>query len=177
MKIETVGIVGAGTMGNGIAQIAAVAGLKTIMISGMVDEADMHKLPDKTDRFISKPFKVSNLIQTLNDKVILSGHHMPKPDIILCLTEQTTELPQEPEWPGGSRSASGRRCDARASCGARDARPRTQRPLESRRHLVRHLARRALARDDQHVGPAERRAHCGHRRRVDGDPGRHRRRR
>ncbi|SAL54920.1 3-hydroxybutyryl-CoA dehydrogenase [Caballeronia terrestris] len=32
MKIETVGIVGAGTMGNGIAQIAAVAGLKTIMI-------------------------------------------------------------------------------------------------------------------------------------------------
>jgi CheY-like chemotaxis protein len=41
--------------------------LKTIVISGMVHESDIQKLPDKTDRFISKPFKVSNLIQTLND--------------------------------------------------------------------------------------------------------------
>ena len=32
MKIESVGIVGAGAMGNGIAQIAAVAGLKTVLI-------------------------------------------------------------------------------------------------------------------------------------------------
>jgi len=32
MKIETVGIVGAGTMGNGIAQVAAIAGLRTILI-------------------------------------------------------------------------------------------------------------------------------------------------
>lgn len=32
MTIETIGIVGAGTMGNGIAQVAAVAGLKVVMI-------------------------------------------------------------------------------------------------------------------------------------------------
>ena len=42
-------------------------GLKTIMISGMVDASDFDTLPEKTDRFLSKPFKVSNLIQTLND--------------------------------------------------------------------------------------------------------------
>ena len=32
MAIETVGVVGAGTMGNGIAQTAAVAGLNVVMI-------------------------------------------------------------------------------------------------------------------------------------------------
>jgi CheY-like chemotaxis protein len=41
--------------------------LKTIVISGMVDENDFRKLPSKTDNFIAKPFKVSNLIQTLNE--------------------------------------------------------------------------------------------------------------
>ncbi len=32
MSIQTVGIIGAGTMGNGIAQVAALAGLKVIVI-------------------------------------------------------------------------------------------------------------------------------------------------
>ena len=32
MTINTVGIIGAGTMGNGIAQVVAIAGLKAIMI-------------------------------------------------------------------------------------------------------------------------------------------------
>jgi 3-hydroxybutyryl-CoA dehydrogenase len=32
MNIETIGVVGAGTMGNGLAQIAAVAGLKVVLI-------------------------------------------------------------------------------------------------------------------------------------------------
>jgi len=41
--------------------------LKTIVISGMVDQKDLEQLPQKSDRFISKPFKVSNLIQTLNE--------------------------------------------------------------------------------------------------------------
>ncbi|MDR5753535.1 MULTISPECIES: 3-hydroxybutyryl-CoA dehydrogenase [unclassified Caballeronia] len=56
MKIETVGIVGAGTMGNGIAQIAAVAGLKTIMID--VTDAALAKgvatLTGSLDRLVSK---------------------------------------------------------------------------------------------------------------------------
>jgi len=41
--------------------------IKTIMISGMVDQNDLAKLPQQSDRFLSKPFKVSNLIQTLNE--------------------------------------------------------------------------------------------------------------
>ncbi|RQH07084.1 3-hydroxybutyryl-CoA dehydrogenase [Paraburkholderia dinghuensis] len=41
MKIQTVGIVGAGTMGNGIAQTAAVAGLNVVLID--VTEAALQK--------------------------------------------------------------------------------------------------------------------------------------
>jgi hypothetical protein len=38
-----------------------------MVISGMVDEKDLEQLPQKSDCFISKPFKVSSLIQSLND--------------------------------------------------------------------------------------------------------------
>ena len=41
MTINTVGIIGAGTMGNGIAQVVAVAGLKAVMID--VNEAALAK--------------------------------------------------------------------------------------------------------------------------------------
>ena len=41
--------------------------LKTVVISGMVDENDFRKLPAQSDGFIAKPFKVSNLIETLNE--------------------------------------------------------------------------------------------------------------
>lgn len=41
--------------------------IKTVVISGMVDEHSLRSMPQKTDRFLHKPFKVSNLIQTLND--------------------------------------------------------------------------------------------------------------
>jgi len=44
--------------------------IKTIMISGMVSENDFHQLPQKTDHFLSKPFKVSNLIDTLHDTLV-----------------------------------------------------------------------------------------------------------
>jgi 3-hydroxybutyryl-CoA dehydrogenase len=56
MKIETVGIVGAGTMGNGIAQIVAVAGLKVIMIDlhAKALEAGMSTLARSLDRLVSK---------------------------------------------------------------------------------------------------------------------------
>ncbi|MPW19659.1 3-hydroxybutyryl-CoA dehydrogenase [Paraburkholderia sp. CNPSo 3157] len=40
-KIETIGIVGAGTMGNGIAQVSAVAGLKVVLID--VTDAALEK--------------------------------------------------------------------------------------------------------------------------------------
>jgi 3-hydroxybutyryl-CoA dehydrogenase len=56
MTIETVGIVGAGTMGNGIAQIAAVAGLKVVMID--VTDAALAKgvktLTSSLERLVSK---------------------------------------------------------------------------------------------------------------------------
>jgi 3-hydroxybutyryl-CoA dehydrogenase len=56
MKIETLGVVGAGTMGNGIAQVAAVAGLKVIMID--VTDAALKKgvatLTDSLERLVTK---------------------------------------------------------------------------------------------------------------------------
>ncbi|WP_250502760.1 MULTISPECIES: 3-hydroxybutyryl-CoA dehydrogenase [unclassified Caballeronia] len=56
MKIQTVGIVGAGTMGNGIAQVAAVAGLKVVMID--VTDAALAKgiktLTGSLERLVSK---------------------------------------------------------------------------------------------------------------------------
>ncbi|WP_310631995.1 3-hydroxyacyl-CoA dehydrogenase NAD-binding domain-containing protein, partial [Paraburkholderia sp.] len=56
MAIETVGIVGAGTMGNGIAQAVAVAGLKAVMID--VNEAALAKgvatLTHSLERLVSK---------------------------------------------------------------------------------------------------------------------------
>jgi len=32
MKIQSIGVIGAGTMGNGIAQVCAVAGLDVVMV-------------------------------------------------------------------------------------------------------------------------------------------------
>jgi 3-hydroxybutyryl-CoA dehydrogenase len=56
MTIETLGVVGAGTMGNGIAQAAAVAGLRTILID--VSDAALGKgvaaLTASLDRLVAK---------------------------------------------------------------------------------------------------------------------------
>ncbi|WP_321792906.1 3-hydroxybutyryl-CoA dehydrogenase [Caballeronia sp. J97] len=56
MKIQTVGIVGAGTMGNGIAQVAAVAGFKVVLID--VTDAALAKgiatLTGSLERLVSK---------------------------------------------------------------------------------------------------------------------------
>jgi CheY-like chemotaxis protein len=41
--------------------------VKSIVISGMVDEHDFRKFPAAANQFLAKPFKVSNLIQTLNE--------------------------------------------------------------------------------------------------------------
>ncbi|ABE35570.1 3-hydroxyacyl-CoA dehydrogenase, NAD binding domain protein [Paraburkholderia xenovorans LB400] len=56
MTINTVGIIGAGTMGNGIAQVVAVAGLKVVLID--VTEAALAKgiatLTGSLDRLVAK---------------------------------------------------------------------------------------------------------------------------
>jgi 3-hydroxybutyryl-CoA dehydrogenase len=56
MKIKTLGVVGAGTMGNGIAQVAAVAGCKVILLD--VSEAALEKglatLTGSLERLVTK---------------------------------------------------------------------------------------------------------------------------
>ncbi|WP_229014014.1 3-hydroxybutyryl-CoA dehydrogenase [Paraburkholderia gardini] len=56
MKIETVGIVGAGTMGNGIAQTVAMGGLRAVMIDihETALEAGLATLAGSLERLVSK---------------------------------------------------------------------------------------------------------------------------
>jgi 3-hydroxybutyryl-CoA dehydrogenase len=56
LAIETIGIVGAGTMGNGIAQAAAVAGLKAVMIDVNDDalKRGVATLTHSMERLVSK---------------------------------------------------------------------------------------------------------------------------
>ena len=56
MKIESVGIIGAGTMGNGIAQVCAVAGLNVVMIDVYDDAVDrgIANIKRSLDRLIKK---------------------------------------------------------------------------------------------------------------------------
>ncbi len=61
MKIQSVGIIGAGTMGNGIAQVCAVAGLDVIMVD--VNEAAVERgltqISKSLDRLIKKEMLTS----------------------------------------------------------------------------------------------------------------------
>ncbi|MFC3608848.1 3-hydroxybutyryl-CoA dehydrogenase [Stutzerimonas tarimensis] len=56
MQIDSVGVIGAGTMGNGIAQICAMAGLDVVMldISEAATERGMAALGNSLDRLIKK---------------------------------------------------------------------------------------------------------------------------
>ena len=56
MKIESVGIIGSGTMGNGIAQVCAVAGLNVVMIDVNDDAVDrgIANIKRSLDRLIKK---------------------------------------------------------------------------------------------------------------------------
>ncbi len=76
MKIETVGVIGAGTMGNGIAQIAAVAGLKTILI-------------DVTDAALAKG--VATLTGSLERLVAKDKLAAPARDAALARIETSTD--------------------------------------------------------------------------------------
>ena len=56
MKIERIGVIGAGTMGNGIAQVCAVAGLQVVMVD-ISDEAvqrGIKTLSGSLDRLVKK---------------------------------------------------------------------------------------------------------------------------
>ncbi|MDP2823396.1 MAG: 3-hydroxyacyl-CoA dehydrogenase NAD-binding domain-containing protein, partial [Sulfuritalea sp.] len=56
MTIKTVGIIGAGTMGNGIAQACAVVGIDAVMLD--IDEAAVRKgiatISGSLDRLVKK---------------------------------------------------------------------------------------------------------------------------
>ena len=56
MSIQTVGIVGAGTMGNGIAQACAVSGLQVVMvdISDAAVQKGLATVAGSLDRLIKK---------------------------------------------------------------------------------------------------------------------------
>lgn len=56
MKIQSVGIIGAGTMGNGIAQVCAVAGLDVVMIdmNDAAVERGIEQINTSLDRLIKK---------------------------------------------------------------------------------------------------------------------------
>ncbi|MDX1950617.1 MAG: response regulator [Verrucomicrobiota bacterium] len=41
--------------------------IKSIVISGVVDQDLINQMPEKSDRFLSKPFAISNLVSTLNE--------------------------------------------------------------------------------------------------------------
>ena len=54
--IETVGVVGAGTMGSGIAQVAATAGYDVVMrdVESTLVADGRERIADSLDRFVSK---------------------------------------------------------------------------------------------------------------------------
>ncbi|SAL71481.1 3-hydroxybutyryl-CoA dehydrogenase [Caballeronia peredens] len=96
MNIQTVGIVGAGTMGNGIAQVAAVAGFKVVLID--VTDAALAKgiatLTGSLERLVSKdklaaPARDAALtrIETSTDYARLSAA-----DIVIEAATENVEL-------------------------------------------------------------------------------------
>ena len=96
MTIETVGIVGAGTMGNGIAQTIAMAGMKAIMIDlhDSALQAGMATLKGSLERLVSKG-KIDAaardnalaLIETSTDYQRLAGV-----DIVIEAATENSEL-------------------------------------------------------------------------------------
>ncbi|MBP7943746.1 MAG: 3-hydroxybutyryl-CoA dehydrogenase, partial [Polynucleobacter sp.] len=56
MKIQSIGVIGAGTMGNGIAQVCAVAGLDVVMvdISDAAVERGLSQISKSLDRLVKK---------------------------------------------------------------------------------------------------------------------------
>jgi 3-hydroxybutyryl-CoA dehydrogenase len=61
MKIQSVGIIGAGTMGNGIAQVCAVAGLNVVMvdINDAAVERGLAQISKSLDRLVKKEILTS----------------------------------------------------------------------------------------------------------------------
>ena len=96
MKIESVGVVGAGAMGNGIAQVAAVAGLKTVLIDvsdtaltkGLATlNASLSRLVEKGKLAPSARRAALSRIETSMDY-----QHLAAVDIVIEAASESTDL-------------------------------------------------------------------------------------
>jgi len=67
--IQSVGVIGAGTMGNGIAQVCAVAGLDVVMVD--VNEAAVQRGLDQISKSLDRLIKKETL--TAKEKEIALG--------------------------------------------------------------------------------------------------------
>ncbi|MDR5818371.1 MULTISPECIES: 3-hydroxybutyryl-CoA dehydrogenase [unclassified Caballeronia] len=96
MKIQTVGIVGAGTMGNGIAQVAAVAGFEVVLID--VTEAALAKgvatLTGSLERLVSKDKLEAGARDAALKRIATSTDYgrLTDADIVIEAATENTEL-------------------------------------------------------------------------------------
>ena len=69
--IDTVGVVGAGTMGNGIAQVAATAGYEVVMrdIEQAFVERGMASIEDSLSRFVRKDQLTEDEAESVTDRI------------------------------------------------------------------------------------------------------------
>lgn len=96
MKIKKVGIVGAGTMGNGIAQIVATAGLKAVMIDlhDTVLQEGIAALTSSLDKLVSK----GKLDASARDRALANietstdYEHLADVDIVIEAATENSEL-------------------------------------------------------------------------------------
>ncbi len=96
MNIKTVGVVGAGTMGNGIAQVCAAAGLKVIMqdIGDAQVERGMQTITTSLDRLIKKEkISAENKAATLgNIETALTLNALAEVDIVIEAATENESL-------------------------------------------------------------------------------------
>ncbi len=96
MNIKTVGVVGAGTMGNGIAQVCAAAGLKVIMqdIGDAQVERGMQTITTSLDRLIKKEkISAENKAATLgNIETALTLDALAEVDIVIEAATENESL-------------------------------------------------------------------------------------
>lgn len=96
MKIQTVGIVGAGTMGNGIAQVAAVAGFEVVLID--VTEAALAKgvatLTGSLERLVSKDKLEAGARDAALKRIATSTDYgrLAEADIVIEAATENTDL-------------------------------------------------------------------------------------
>ncbi len=96
MNIKTVGVVGAGTMGNGIAQVCAAAGLKVIMqdIGDAQVERGLQTITTSLDRLIKKEkISAENKAATLgNIETALTLNALAEVDIVIEAATENESL-------------------------------------------------------------------------------------